>query len=469
MSDTFKTISPIDGEVLIETAYAKAKEIENVLALSKKSAIDWQGRSIAERAEICLRALDYFNKNAADIATEITQQMGRPISASPGELKGLSERLQHMVALAPKALEDLGPSLGEDGQSASSGTTRFIRKQALGLVFVIAPWNYPFLTAVNAIVPALMAGNTVLLKHSAQTPLCARRFYQAFKSAGLPEGVFQYLDLRHEETLKLVEHDDVKFVSFTGSVQGGSLIEKSAAGHFKGIALELGGKDPAYVREDADLALSVENLVDGAFFNSGQSCCGVERIYVHESLYQSFSEKFVEQVKAYRLGNPLDPKTNLGPLVSVKSAAFVRQQIDEAAKKGARLCLEESDFEVGDIKGENYLLPQVLLNVDHNMSVMTQESFGPLVGIMSVKNDDEALSLMNDSEFGLTASLWTNDVRKAEALGNKVQAGTIFMNRCDYLDPALVWTGVKNSGRGYALSNLAYDQLTQAKSYHFKE
>jgi len=305
------------------------------------------------------------------------------------------------------------------------------------------------------------------MKPSSQTPLAAERMAQAFLEAGLPDGVFQYLYLSHDKTESLTQHPEINFVCFTGSVDGGLKINQAASKHFIGLGLELGGKDPAYVRADADIDYSVETLVDGAFFNSGQSCCGIERIYVHEDIYDSFVHKFADLVRQYKLGDPSDADVTLGPMVNARSADLVRKQIAEAVDKGAMPLIDAALFDVAKTDGP-YLAPQVLVDVDHSMSVMRDESFGPVVGIMKVASDEEAIELMNDSDFGLTASVWTKDETVAIQIGNQVQTGTFFMNRCDYLDPALAWTGVKNSGRGCTLSEIGYEQLTRPKSFHLK-
>jgi acyl-CoA reductase-like NAD-dependent aldehyde dehydrogenase len=337
----------------------------------------------------------------------------------------------------------------------------------LGVVLVIAPWNYPWLTSVNTIIPALMAGNAVILKHSAQTPLVAERYAEAFRAADLPTGVFQYLHLDHAQTARAIKAPEVDFVAFTGSVAGGGMVEGAAQGRFIGVGLELGGKDPAYVRQDADMAHAVENLVDGAFFNSGQSCCGIERIYVHEQVYDDFVDGYAALVRQYKLGDPTDPETTLGPLVRTEAAEFVRGQIKDAVAAGAKALIDPKAFPA-DKPGTPYMAPQVLVDVDHTMSVMTEESFGPVVGIMKVASDQQAVELMNDSRFGLTAAVWTSNEVAARRIGDQVETGTWFMNRCDYLDPALAWTGVKQSGRGCTLSVFGYEALTRPKSFHLR-
>jgi acyl-CoA reductase-like NAD-dependent aldehyde dehydrogenase len=460
VSRSLQCITPVDGSVYVERPLASLEEAVAALSRARAAQQAWRGVTVHERQALLSRAVDAFVADGADIAREISWQMGRPLSQSPGEIRGFEERARHMIEIAPQSLQaiDAGPK---------EGFTRFVRRDPLGVVFVIAPWNYPYLTAVNSVVPALMAGNAVLLKHSAQTPLCAERFAAAFQAAGLPDGLFQYLHLGHREALQLVETDGVDFVAFTGSVPAGHAVQAAAAKRFIGVGLELGGKDPAYVRADANLAHAVENVVDGAFFNSGQSCCGIERVYVHADVYDAFVEGAAELVSAYRLGNPLDEGTTLGPMVKTQAADFVRGQISDAIDAGARAIIDAGKFEA-DAPGTPYLAPQILLDVDHTMRVMTEESFGPVVGIMKVRSDDEAVALMNDSEFGLTASIWTRDDKAALDIGDRVATGTWFMNRADYLDPALAWTGVKDSGRGCTLSRLGYEQLTRPKSFHLR-
>jgi acyl-CoA reductase-like NAD-dependent aldehyde dehydrogenase len=313
------------------------------------------------------------------------------------------------------------------------------------------------------VVPALLAGNSVILKMAAQTPLVAERYAEAFKAVGLPPGVFQFLHMDHAQVARTIADPRIAFVAFTGSVPGGQAVQKAAAARFIGTGLELGGKDPAYVRPDADLNFAVENLVDGAYFNSGQSCCGIERIYVHKKLFKPFVDGFVQLTRQYRLGNPLEKETNLGPLVRTEAAENVRAQIKQAVKKGAKALLR-----LKDAPKTPYLPPEVLIDVDHRMAVMTEESFGPIVGIQAVKDDDEAIGLMNDSRYGLTASIWTKDAEAALRIGERVDTGTWFMNRCDYLDPALAWTGVKDSGRGCTLSRLGLEAFTRPKSFHLR-
>ena len=457
---TFKIISPANNRSYAERAYATDAEIEQVLEKSAIAQKAWRNTSIETRKSICLKAVSALLARQSSIAEELSWQMGRPLRYTAGEIKGFAERARHMAKIAAVKLADI-----EIEKSAES--TRLIRRTPHGIVFSIVPWNYPYLTAVNVIIPALMAGNSVIMKPSSQTPLTAERLFEAFETAELPAGLFQHLFLDHASTATLIQHEVVNYVSFTGSTQGGREIEVAATGRFIDVGLELGGKDPAYVRSDADLEQAVEGLVDGAFFNSGQSCCGIERIYVHKDLYQKFCDSFIELTREYRLGDPLQPETTLGPMVNTAAANRVREQINDAIKQGATAAIDENDFPASKVDSA-YLAPQVLLNVDHSMSVMRDESFGPVIGIMSVESDEQAVELMNDSPYGLTASIWTTDRQSALDLGNQLETGTCFMNRCDYLDPALAWSGVKHSGKGNTLSELAYERLTKPKSFHLR-
>lgn len=460
MTKKFQTISPIDGSVYIERAYSSDIDVKAALTKAKYAQVSWRKVSVETRADFCHQFVNALCKRKADIAEEITRQMGRPIQYSGGEIDGFADRARCMIDLAKEKLQNIIlPDL--------EGIHRYIQREPLGIVLSMSPWNYPYLTAVNAIIPAIMAGNVVILKPSAQAPLIAERIKAAFDEVDLLEGVFQYLFLPHEQALELVKNTAIDYVAFTGSVAGGEAVQEAAKHRFIQLGLELGGKDAAYVREDADLASAVPNLVDGAFFNSGQSCCGIERIYVHESIYSDFVEAFCQQTSEYILADPLESKTTLGPMVSVKAAKFVRQQILDAEASGAKLCINSSAFP-NHQEGTAYLAPQVLIDVDHTMSIMKDESFGPVVGIMSVSSDSQAIELINDSDFGLTASVWTGDESRAVVIGQALDVGTFFMNRCDYLDPQLAWSGFKKSGLGCTLSEIGYEQLTRPKSFHLR-
>jgi len=455
-----KTFSPVDGSVYVERPIATDAQVQQTMENARQAQARWKRVALEQRIGIVHRFIDAFVARKEAIAEEITWQMGRPIGQSPGEVRGFEERARYMMSIAAISLADIDPG-------PKQGFRRFIRREPLGVVLVLAPWNYPYLTSVNAVVPALLAGNAVILKHSNQTPLCAERFAECFQEADLPDGVFQFLHCSHDQSAEMIGSPLIDFVCFTGSVEGGHAVQKAASARFIGAGLELGGKDPAYVRADADMAHAIENLVDGAFFNSGQSCCGIERIYAHEKIYDEFVDGFVKLTRQYRLGNPLDAATNLGPMVRVRAAEYARRQVSEAIAGGAKSLVDAKAFPA-DREGTPYMAPQVLVEVDHTMRLMSEESFAPVIGIMKVKGDDEAIALMNDSRYGLTAAIWTSDMDAALSIGERVETGTWFMNRCDYLDPALAWTGVKDSGRGCTLSHIGYEQLTRPKSYHLR-
>ncbi|HYE29714.1 MAG TPA: aldehyde dehydrogenase family protein [Allosphingosinicella sp.] len=448
-------ISPVDGREYARRPLATGPEIERTLDKARRAQRDWARTPLAERRAVVLRFLDAIEALNPQIVPELAWQMGRPVRHG-GELRSLAERVRCLVDLAEPAL---APDVVADG--------RYVARVPVGLVLVVAPWNYPFLTAVNTIVPALLAGNAVILKPSAQTPLTGERLAEALRGAGLSDGLFANLFLGHEQTAKILAGGQVDHITFTGSAGGGRSVERAAAGSLTTLTLELGGKDPAYVREDADLAGAVEGLVDGSFYNSGQSCCAVERIYVHQALWEPFVDRFVDAVRQYRLGDPLDPETSLGPMASARGAAQVRRQVDAAVKAGAVTHVPPQLFPPDTGNGP-YLGPQVLTEVDHSMPVMRDETFGPVVPIMKVAGDEEAVRLINDSSYGLTVSIWTRDLAAAELLAPRVEAGTVFANRCDYLDPALAWTGVKMSGRGASLGRYGFESVTRPQSRHLR-
>jgi acyl-CoA reductase-like NAD-dependent aldehyde dehydrogenase len=457
---SIKVVSPVDGSLYAERNPATAAEIDQTLERAQSAQREWRAVPIPERAAIIERFCTEFSRRSADIASGLAWQMGRPIRFAPSEVRGTLERARYMMGIAATALSDVDAG-------AKSGFRRFIRREPLGVVFTVAAWNYPYLIAVNSVVPALLAGNAVVLKHSAQTPLCAEVFAECFAVAGLPPGVFQVLHLGHPDTEAVIRDPRVDFVAFTGSVAGGRAVQRVAAERFIGVGLELGGCDPVYVRADADLPHAIENIVDGAYFNSGQSCCGLQRLYVHESLYEPFTRGCAELIRQYRLGDPLDPETTLGPLVRTAAADTVRAQVRASVEAGARPVIEEREF-ARSRPGTPYLAPQLLLDAPPHSCVMREEIFGPVAGVMKVRSDAEAVAHMNDSAFGLTAAVWTRDAAAAEALGAQVETGTWFMNRCDYLDPALAWVGVKDSGRGCTLSVVGYEHLTRPKSFHLR-
>ena len=454
-----QNISPIDGSVYAEREALSLEAARAEVAKARKAQKAWARRPLEDRVQLVLKGVARLNEMAEEVVPELAHMMGRPVRYG-GEFKGFNERSNYCASIAGEAL---APLVIEE----SASFERRIEREAHGVVFVIAPWNYPYMTAINTVAPALMAGNTVVIKHASQTLLVGERMVRAFVEAGVPDDVFVNVFLDHGTTSALIAEGLFNFVNFTGSVEGGRSIERAAAGTFTGLGLELGGKDPGYVMEDADLDAAVDTLMDGATYNSGQCCCGIERIYVHDSLYDAFVEKSVAWLSNYKLGNPLDPETSLGPMAHKRFAKVVREQVADAVSKGATQLVDQSLFPADD--GGAYVAPQLLVNVDHSMEFMREETFGPAVGVMKVSSDEQALELMNDCKYGLTASVWTQDPERAARLGRELESGTIFMNRADYLDPALCWTGVKETGRGGSLSVLGFHNLTRPKSYHLKK
>jgi len=454
---TLRCISPIDGSVFATRETLSPDTAANAVVRARKAQASWAARPLEDRVRMVMAGVAAVGAMNDEIVPELAHMMGRPVRYG-GEFGGFNERASHMASIAEDSLADI--MVGED-----ASFKRYIRRVPHGVVFVVAPWNYPYMTAINTVAPALIAGNAVMLKHATQTLLVGERMARAFHGAGVPEDVFQNVFLDHDTTSDLIADRAFDFVNFTGSVGGGQAMERAAAGTFTPVSTELGGKDPGYVMDDADVDAAVDTLIDGAMFNSGQCCCGIERIYVHESLFESFVEKAVAIVRGYTLGNPLDPETSIGPMAHVRFAQEVRAQIDEALSDGATAHIEKMPAD----DGAAYLTPQILTKVTHDMRVMRDESFGPVVGIMPVSDDDEAVRLMNDSRFGLTASLWTSDIDRAARLGDRIETGTVFMNRADYLDPGLCWTGCKDTGRGGGLSVIGYHNLTRPKSYHLKK
>lgn len=459
MPTTIKLTSPVDGTIYAERDVLSLDQARAAVARAKAAQPDWAALPLQDRIAKVMAGVEALIAMNDQIVPELARMMGRPVRYG-GEMGGVRERAEYMAGIAAEAL---APQVVED----SDLFRREMRRAPVGVVFIIAPWNYPFLTAINGIVPALIAGNSVVLKHASQTLLAGERLAEAMHQGGVPADVFQNLILNHDTTEALIAERSFGFVNFTGSVGGGQAIERAAAGGFTGTGLELGGKDPGYVAEDADLDAAVNGLMDGAMFNSGQCCCGIERIYVHQNLYDEFIAKAADWTLALKLGDPTDPGTSMGPMAHVRFAQLVRDQVAEAVAAGARPLIDAGYFPTDN--GGAYLAPQVLVDVTHAMRIMREESFGPVVGIMKVASDEEAIALMNDSDYGLTASIWTSDPDRAADIGNRLETGTVFMNRCDYLDPALCWTGVKDTGRGASLSALGFHAVTRPKSFHLKK
>ena len=456
-----QTITPIDNTLYLERPHPTFLEIDKKIENSLKAFKQWSSTPIQEKIEVTNKFINNLLNLSDEVKKEICWQIGRPISQCGSELRGFEERSRYMVEVAEECLADVTARKNDEFDN-------YIFKAPLGVIFVMAPWNYPIMTATNTIVPALLSGNSIILKHSSQTPMCAELIFKALQGTGIPEGLFQYIHTDHNSCEKIIADNRIAHVVFTGSVNGGKEIKKYIGQRFINVGLELGGKDPAYVRSDCDLNHAIENLIDGAFFNSGQSCCGIERIYVDKSIFKDFVDGAKILTEKYILGDPSETSTNIGPVVKMSAANFIRSQVEEAISQGAQKVVDESKFSIVS-KDNCYIAPQILVDVNHDMRFMTQETFGPTVGIMPVENENEAINLMNDSPYGLTASIWTKDLDFSKSFGKKIETGTFFMNRCDALDPALAWTGVKDTGVGCSLSKLAFDHFTRPQSFHMRK
>ena len=450
-----RVLSPFDDSLVVELPYDDHASALARLTAASEAQRAWREVDVAQRVARVRAAVEWFGASADEVALDVTRQMGKPLAQAHAEVRGLIERAEHMLDIAEH-------SLAAEVLPAKEGFTRRIEHVPLGVVLDVAAWNYPLLIAVNVVVPAVLAGNAVLLKHSARTPLCGAHFERAFRAAGLDDLVLNVV-LDHATTAALIADPRIGHVAFTGSVEGGRHVHRAASSRFIDTGLELGGNDPAYVAADADLARAAEGVVDGACYNAGQSCCAVERVYVHESVADELLDRARALVGAYRTGDPLAEPTTLGPLASRDALQDLQQQVADACASGAELLAG------GGVVDGRFFEATLLLGAGPDTSVMREESFGPLVPVVRVAGDDEALALMNDSRYGLTASVWTADPRRAEWFAARHDAGTIYRNRCDVLDPALPWTGFRDSGKGTTLSSHGFRHLTRPKAIHFRD
>ena len=456
-TSSMNLVNPATEETFRSLEMTSEAELGSILERMRAAQKKWREVSVDERVEICRGFVDAFGSMREPVALDITRQMGKPLTQARREVDTMLDRADTMLRLAPSGLED-------EMLEPKQGLRRFIRREPLGIVLDIPAWNYPLLIAVNVVIPALLAGNAVLIKHARLTPLCGDAFIDAFRQTSLPTDLVASIHVGHEMITRLIASRAVDFISFTGSVEGGREVYRQASAQLLDMGLELGGKDPALVCEDANFDFSVANLVDGAFYNAGQSCCAVERIYVARPLYARFVNAFVTEVKKYVLGDPKNPATGIGPLAQRKALDFLKHQVDQAVQQGAKLLTGGKRA-----PGRGYFFePAVLVDVDHGMSLMTEESFGPVIGIMPVDSEEEGIRLMNESPYGLTASIWTEDAERGPALATRTAAGTVYVNRCDYLDPELAWVGIKDSGHGCTLSKLGFHHLTRPKSFNIR-
>ncbi|PWY66809.1 aldehyde dehydrogenase family protein [Aspergillus sclerotioniger CBS 115572] len=463
MSNKICTLSPSTNKVIFEHPGISLDEARQIAQASQDAFRTYKQTTLAQRKEIILKALDLIAANKETLAEELTTQMGRPIAFSAKEIETFRKRGDYLLDIAEDSLKSL-PGAPENG------FRRFLKKEPVGPTLIITAWNFPYLVTINALVPALLAGNTVLLRPSPQTPIFGERLLQYFTEAGLPPNVLQLVHCGSPEVLdQIVQLPQIQLISFTGSTAGGFRIREATARRIVPVNLELGGNDPAYVRPDADIPYVAAQLVDGAVFNSGQSCCAVERVYVHADVHDAFVEEVKKELATYKLGSPHDKSTTTGPVVSQAALKNIQSHITDAVSKGAINATPENASFVNPPAEGNYQPPTVLTNVTHEMVVMKEETFGPVMPIMKVSSDEEAITLMNDSDYGLTASIWTKDIKKGEELIDSLEAGTVYINRCDYPSPDLAWIGWKNSGLGCTLGPQGFDAFYKLKSFHIKE
>ncbi len=457
-----KVRSPYSNEVVYETNYMKLSDAHNLLKITHNAQKDWSRVPLETRITSIQKVIDYFYTNFEKIAKNITLQMGKPITQSRNEIKGMIARIKVMMELAPKELSpEIIPTEGSNFMQ--------IARQPVGLVFIISPWNYPLLTTVNTLIAAVLAGNTVIIKHSPYTPLCGKMFEDAFETAGLKNIVNDCL-VTLEDCQDLLTDPLISYVNFTGSVASGKFVyEKivsSRTTDFIDVGLELGGKDAIYLAEDYDVKQAAESLMDGAMYNAGQSCCSVERIFVHKNLYDDFLQHSCKFLQNYKLEDPLLDSTTMGPLTLPTADDILKSQVEDAVAQGAKLMIGGLPTTDGKGKGR-FFEPTLVAEAENDMNMMVDESFGPIIGICSVENDEEALKYINDSKFGLTAGIYTKDKERAMVFGEKCNVGTVFMNRCDALSPYLPWTGRNLSGKGISLSKYGFHAVTKTKGFNF--
>jgi acyl-CoA reductase-like NAD-dependent aldehyde dehydrogenase len=451
--------NPFTGEAACTVKLATFDTVALALDRARVAQRAFRSTGVVGRAALCTRAIIAMERHTDEIAADIARMMGKPIAQGRNEVAGMAARARYMISIAEESLADVV-------LPAKDGFDRRVVKEPLGTVLDLPAWNYPLLTCVNVLVPAVLAGNAVVIKHSPRSPLCGEHFAQAFSSVGTPEGLVQAVLCDHPTTEAVAADLRVDHVVFTGSLFGGHRIQQAASGKFIHVATELGGNDPAYVAPDCDLGPTVAGIVDGAIYNAGQSCCAVERVYVHRTLYEAFIAAAEPLVRAYVMGDPMDPKTTLGPIAQPGHVTELEGMVIEARAKGAKIVVGGKAATV-DGRGR-FFQATLLRDVTPQMRVMQSESFGPVLPVCPVDSEEEALARMNQSSLGLTASVWTTDEARALRMAKALEFGTVYMNRCDAVDPALPWGGMKDSGRGVSLGALGLDQLTRPKALHFK-
>jgi len=452
-----KITNPATGAVIAEVAADNTAAVRRKYEAARSGQKRWAGVPIRER----LKAIAGFRERVVatqeKLARTLTQEVGKPIRQSRNELTGLLGRIDFFLEASSRALRE--EKVYADGKTMDERITH----EPLGVVANISAWNYPYFVGSNVFVPALVAGNAVLYKPSEFATLTGLAIAEMLHDAGIPRDVFIPV-VGEGATGAALTRQPVDGIFFTGSYGTGKRIAAAAGQRMVKVQLELGGKDPVYVREDVDVKAAAAGLADGAFYNAGQSCCSVERIYVHEAIHDAFVAAFVAEVKGYKMGDPMDESTYIGAITRKPQLDVLKKQVKDAKKKGAKLLLGGNV-----VRGKgNWFQPTVFVDVDHSMALMKEESFGPIIGIQAVADDDAAVDLMNDTEYGLTAGVYTNDAKRARKLLSRLHAGSVYWNCCDRVSPRLPWSGVGHSGIGLTLSTYGIQTFTRPKAWHLR-
>jgi len=453
---TLSISNPATGEKIADVPADDAASVARNAQLARSAQAAWARVPLADRKACIERFREAVVRDLPKLAEVMTRETGKPIKMSRNELNGLLPRLDFFVGM-------VDPVLATETVYDEGGMTERIEHAPLGVVANISAWNYPWFVGCNVIVPALLAGNAVLYKPSEFATLTGLEIARLLHDAGVPQDVFIPIIGAGATGAALLEQK-VDGVFFTGSYATGARIAQTVGSRFVKLQLELGGKDPAYVCEDVDAKAAAESLADGAMYNTGQSCCSVERIYVHEKLYDSFVAHFVETVKGYKLGDPMSEDTYIGAITRAPQLDVLQAQVDDAKKKGAKL---HTGGERRPGPG-NWFEATVFSNVNHDMELMREESFGPVIGIQKVASDEEAVRLMNDTRYGLTAGVYTTDRHRAERILSQVNAGSLYWNCCDRVSPRLPWSGYGDSGVGLTLSTYGIETFTRPRAWHLR-
>jgi acyl-CoA reductase-like NAD-dependent aldehyde dehydrogenase len=455
---TLTITNPATGRKIATLPADDAASVRTKFRVAHAAQPAWAERPLSDRLKTIRRFRKAIIAETEALATVLTREVGKPIAQSRSELKGLIGRLDFFLQEAPHVL---GPQTVR--HQRREGLTERIDPEPLGVVANISAWNYPYYVGSNVFIPALLAGNAVLYKPSefaAQTGLAIARLLHA---SGVPEEIFVSL-MGSGEVGGALLRQEIDGVFFTGSYATGRKIARQVAGRMIKLQLELGGKDPIYVCDDVDLAKAAAAVADGAFYNTGQSCCSVERVYIQAAVFSRFVDEFVKNVKSFRVGDPMRDSTYIGPLTRRGQLDVLEAQVADARRKGARVLMGGKRL----ARRGNYFAPTVLVDVTHEMAVMHEESFGPIIGLMPVAGDQEALALMNDTDYGLTAGVYTRDEARATRILRDVKAGSAYWNCCDRVSPRLPWSGVKHSGIGLTLSRAGIETFTRPKAWHLR-